>query len=32
MDREREYEEANEALDPELLYSKDYCIGSCGAP
>ncbi|SPN96705.1 related to severin kinase [Cephalotrichum gorgonifer] len=27
VDRERDYEESNEALDPELLYSKEYCIG-----
>jgi len=27
-EREREYEEGNEALDPELLYTKEYCIGS----
>lgn len=26
-DRERDTEEGNEALDPELLYSKEYCIG-----
>ncbi|KAH6895937.1 kinase-like domain-containing protein [Thelonectria olida] len=26
-DREREFDEGNEALDPELLYSKEYCIG-----
>lgn len=26
-DRHRENEESNEALDPELLYSKEYCIG-----
>lgn len=26
-ERYRENEEANEALDPELLYSKEYCIG-----
>ncbi|KAI1640301.1 kinase-like domain-containing protein [Biscogniauxia mediterranea] len=24
---ERDYEESNEALDPELLYTKEYCIG-----
>ncbi|KAF4439465.1 STE/STE20/YSK protein kinase [Fusarium austroafricanum] len=26
-DREHDVEEGNEALDPELLYSKEYCIG-----
>lgn len=26
-EREREVDEGNEALDPELLYSKEYCIG-----
>jgi len=26
-DREHEVDDANEALDPELLYSKEYCIG-----
>ncbi|KAF5018673.1 hypothetical protein F66182_9348 [Fusarium sp. NRRL 66182] len=26
-DRERDVDEGNEALDPELLYSKEYCIG-----
>lgn len=26
-DRNRDADEGNEALDPELLYSKDYCIG-----
>ncbi|KAF7552382.1 hypothetical protein G7Z17_g4336 [Cylindrodendrum hubeiense] len=26
-EREREMDEGNEALDPELLYSKEYCIG-----
>jgi serine/threonine-protein kinase 24/25/MST4 len=26
-DREHDIEEGNEALDPELLYSKEYCIG-----
>ncbi|CAI4216163.1 unnamed protein product [Parascedosporium putredinis] len=26
-DREREYDEGNEALDPSLLYTKEYCIG-----
>ncbi|RDA88674.1 hypothetical protein CP532_4022 [Ophiocordyceps camponoti-leonardi (nom. inval.)] len=26
-DRNRDANEANEALDPELLYSKEYCIG-----
>lgn len=26
-DHERDVDEANEALDPELLYSKEYCIG-----
>lgn len=24
---ERNYEDCNEALDPELLYTKEYCIG-----
>ncbi|KAI1780227.1 Pkinase-domain-containing protein [Hypoxylon cercidicola] len=24
---ERDYDESNEALDPELLYTKEYCIG-----
>jgi hypothetical protein len=24
---ERSYEDSNEALDPELLYTKEYCIG-----
>ncbi|KAI1431576.1 kinase-like domain-containing protein [Xylaria sp. CBS 124048] len=24
---ERNYEDSNEALDPELLYTKEYCIG-----
>ncbi|KAI1496060.1 kinase-like domain-containing protein [Biscogniauxia marginata] len=24
---ERDYEESNEALDPELLYTKEFCIG-----
>jgi serine/threonine-protein kinase 24/25/MST4 len=24
---DRDYDEGNEALDPELLYSKEYCIG-----
>ncbi|RSL93969.1 hypothetical protein CEP52_012923 [Fusarium oligoseptatum] len=26
-DHERDMDETNEALDPELLYSKEYCIG-----
>lgn len=26
-DRERDMEEGNEALDPGLLYTKEYCIG-----
>ncbi|KAK1704554.1 kinase-like domain-containing protein [Colletotrichum lupini] len=26
-DRDRDIEEGNEALDPELLYTKEYCIG-----
>lgn len=26
-DREHEVEEGNEALDPEVLYLKEYCIG-----
>ncbi|CEI69213.1 Serine/threonine-protein kinase svkA [Fusarium venenatum] len=26
-DREHDIDEGNEALDPELLYSKEYCIG-----
>ncbi|KAF6841009.1 ste ste20 ysk protein kinase [Colletotrichum musicola] len=26
-DRDRDFEEGNEALDPELLYTKEYCIG-----
>ncbi|RDA90108.1 hypothetical protein CP533_2580 [Ophiocordyceps camponoti-saundersi (nom. inval.)] len=26
-DRNRDGDEANEALDPELLYTKEYCIG-----
>ncbi|KAF4333221.1 STE STE20 YSK kinase [Fusarium beomiforme] len=26
-DREHEVDDGNEALDPELLYSKEYCIG-----
>ncbi|TDZ41242.1 Serine/threonine-protein kinase svkA [Colletotrichum trifolii] len=26
-DRERDVEDGNEALDPELLYKKEYCIG-----
>lgn len=26
-DKERSHEEGNEALDPELLYTKEYCIG-----
>ncbi|KAI0541090.1 kinase-like domain-containing protein [Xylaria digitata] len=25
---ERNYDDCNEALDPELLYTKEYCIGS----
>lgn len=24
---ERDYDESNEALDPELLYTKEFCIG-----
>lgn len=24
---DRDYEESGEALDPELLYMKEYCIG-----
>ncbi len=29
-DREtREYDETEGSLDPELLYTKEYCIGSC---
>lgn len=24
---ERDYDDYNEALDPELLYTKEYCIG-----
>lgn len=31
MEKERGYEEANEALDPELLYAKEYCIGTFDA-
>jgi serine/threonine-protein kinase 24/25/MST4 len=26
-ERERNYEEGNEPLDPELLYTKEACIG-----
>jgi serine/threonine-protein kinase 24/25/MST4 len=31
-DRERDYEDSNEALDPELLYMKEYCIGPSSSP
>ena len=24
---DRDYDNGNEALDPELLYTKEYCIG-----
>jgi hypothetical protein len=24
---ERNYDDGNEALDPEFLYTKEYCIG-----
>jgi serine/threonine-protein kinase 24/25/MST4 len=24
---ERNYDDTNDALDPELLYTKEYCIG-----
>jgi serine/threonine-protein kinase 24/25/MST4 len=24
---DRDYDDCNEALDPELLYTKEYCIG-----
>ena len=27
-EREREYDDAEGSLDPELLYMKEYCIGS----
>ena len=27
-DRERDYEDSEGSVDPELLYTKEYCIGS----
>jgi serine/threonine-protein kinase 24/25/MST4 len=26
-DKEKNHEDGNEALDPELLYTKEFCIG-----
>lgn len=30
-DRERDYEDGEGSVDPELLYTKEYCIGSSDA-
>ncbi len=31
-DRERDYDDTEGSLDPELLYTKEYCIGVSPAP
>lgn len=30
-DRARDHDDAGDALDPELLYTKEFCIGESGA-
>ena len=31
-DRRRDYDENEGSIDPEVIYTKEYCIGSCPSP